>query len=121
MSFESQEAAIMRREQENMAPETKRRKKDHVGSSQNVTWDKQGLKQEVEGYEDGKAVNWSALAKKYNVTNQNGEMAGNGGQIIKEFLQSEGVNVNRLKRPHEYKGEEKRVRRKKLRGKGGIV
>jgi hypothetical protein len=54
-------------------------KRSPVGIFDNMTWDKDALKLEVESYEDGKFVNWSQLAKEYNVTNTKGEIAENGG------------------------------------------
>ena len=48
-------------------------------------------------YEDGKVVNWSELARRFNVTNGKDEIACNGGQIIKEWLKMEGVDVTRFK------------------------
>jgi hypothetical protein len=56
-----------------------------------MTWDKDALKLEVESYEDGKFVNWSQLAKEYNVTNTKGEIAENDDQIAKGWLKSVGV------------------------------
>ena len=44
--------------------------KDHVGNFEEMTWDKNQLREEVEGYEDGHVVNWSRLAARYNVLNK---------------------------------------------------
>jgi hypothetical protein len=55
-----------------------------------MEWDKKALMEEVSGYENG-VVNWSELARKYQVKNKNGELAKNGGQIVQEYLKSQGV------------------------------
>ena len=61
-----------------------------------MTWDKNQLRAEVEGYEDGHVVNLSNLAARYNVCNKSGQLAENRGQIIKSWLISEGVDVTRF-------------------------
>ena len=54
-------------------------------------------------------------------TNTNGEIAGNGGQIIKECLKS-GMDVNRFRRKHDDTDERKEhIIRKKRRGTGGEI
>ena len=45
---------------------------------------------------DGKIVNWSDLARKYNVTNKKGKVASNGGQIAQGFVINDGENVHRF-------------------------
>ena len=114
-SFETRESAKERNE--NKAVSTK----SHTGNLDAMTWDKAALKAEVMNYEDGKTVIWSELARKYKVTNANGEIAGNGGQTIKEWLIQEGVNVTRFKRPYEQSADSERIRRKKRKGNGGEI
>ena len=46
-----------------------------------MSWDKAGLKAEVDSYPDGTKVNWSSLAKNYQITNKSREIAKNGEQI----------------------------------------
>ncbi|CAB4002168.1 Hypothetical predicted protein [Paramuricea clavata] len=67
-------------------------KRSPVGIFDKMAWDKDALKSEVESYENGKFVNWSQLAKDYNVTNTKGKIAANGGQIVKEWLKSVDSN-----------------------------
>ena len=83
-----------------------------------MTWDKNGLKSEVEGYADGVKVNWSEIARKYKITNRKGEIAKNGGQIAQEWLLSQGVDLHRFKCNTEV---ERQPRRKKLKGFGGEI
>ena len=85
-----------------------------------MAWDKDGLKFEVESYEDAKFVNWSQLAKQYNIMNTKGEIAENGGQIAKEWLKSVGVDTERFKR-YNVDSDGPRIRRKKRRGIGGFL
>ena len=93
------------------------KKKRHVGRFEDVTWDKEGLLEEVKSYEDGKSISWRALAEKYNVMNKQGLLAGNGGQIVKEFLMQNDVDVERF--TVEHKAEAGVVRRRKRRMAGG--
>ncbi len=63
-------------------------------------------------------INWGALARKYDVklANSNKELK-NGGQVVKEYLRTKGVNVDRLSRDNAIP----RIRRKRKRGLGGEV
>ena len=72
-----------------------------VGNLDTKVFDKEKLKEEVESYTDDVALNWSELARRHNVQNTNGEPAKNGGQIIKEWLKSEGVDVAKFKQKHD--------------------
>ena len=87
MSYETTEAAKERKDKE--LNSTKR--KSHEGNLELATWNKEILKAEVEGFEDGRTVNWSELARKHNVLHnvldtKKGKHAANGGQTVKEWL-----------------------------------
>ena len=115
-SFESKQDAKERRDNE-MAAElaAKRRKLNHSGRFDNITWNC-GLKAKVQGYPDCMKVNWTTLARQYQIKNINGEIAKNGGQIAKDWLLSQGVDVQRFtcKRPNgNPEAGERRVGRKK--------
>ena len=97
-----------------------KRKKNHTGSLDKVTWDKQGLLNEVKCFPDGQQVNWSSLARKYNITNRKGEIAKNGGQIAQDWVISQGENIHRFKSQCQ-PIDSKRIRRKRLRGQGGEI
>ena len=84
-------------------------------------WDKEALKLEVERYPEGEIINWSDLARRYNVKNKKGEIAKNGGQIVQDWLISQGVNIHQYRRLAGYPNGERRTRRKKIRGAGGTV
>ena len=79
-----------------------------------ATWDTEALKEEVKSYEDERMVNWSELARKYDVNKAN------GGQIIKDWLNREGVDVNQFKRKHGQSDTTMtNIRRKKRKSAGG--
>ena len=118
-SFEMKQSAEKRKETTNLENEVPpSKKKHHAGNFDKVSWDKNGLKEEVESYEDDTNVNWSDLARRYQITNKKGQIAKNGGQIAQEWLISQGVNLHRFKRPSE---NDRQPRRKKLKGLGGEI
>ena len=123
MSFESiEEATVRSKDEAEREADGSKKKKVHVGNFENMTWDKDGLKTEVTQYPDNKVVNWSALARTYNITNTNGNPAKNGGQIVKDYLKSVGVDTGRFKRAKNFDdSKECRIRRKKLRLQGGEI
>ena len=88
MCFESKgDAAERTKEQKQQG-----KQKSPVGKFANMEWDKQGMKDEVNSYGDDTLVNWSELARRFQIKNKTGELAQNGGQIAIEWLKSEGVN-----------------------------
>lgn len=122
LSFETKETAKKRKHQSELSNENEppgKKKKDHTGNIDlMVGWDKEALKAEVEGYQDNHPVSWRELAVRYNVTNKEGKLADNGGQIVKEWLISNGVNIDRL----QHNGRSNPViRRRKRKGLGGEI
>lgn len=123
MAFESKEDAVKRCDLQASSTCTTT-KKSPVGKFDQMNWDKETLKAEVEGYDKHTVVNWSQLAVKYNITNKKGELAKNGGQIAKEWLTSVGIDTSQFKRKFEEVDnscEHTRVRRKKKKGAGGEI
>ncbi|KAK3735229.1 hypothetical protein QZH41_008432 [Actinostola sp. cb2023] len=124
-SFETKGSAKRRREEvisNELEPNRKVVKKDHTGSIDNIEWDKKALKLEVEGFEDNHIINWKRLAVKYNVCNKAGQLACNGGQIVKEWLVSHGVNVTRFETKRKQSTDVSPIiRRKKRKGRGGEI
>ena len=94
----------------------KRKPKQHAVDFSKVTWDKDALLKEIQSYPDGKIVNWSDLARKYNITS-------NGGQIAQDFIINYGENIHRFGCVNKRKLQdtEYNVRRKKLQGSGGEI
>ena len=122
MCFEPKQSAKKRRHAlDTLAmnePAAKKKKKDHTGNTDAMHWDKQAMKQEVEGYEDTHFINFQELADRYNVQNDEGGKANNGGQIVKEWLLANNVNLDRF---HWQKKGVAIVRRRKRRGPGGEI
>ena len=73
------------------AAQDERRKKSTVNSSKVRKPTQRDIK-------NSEKVNWSGLARMYHVVSNKGEFAKNGGQVVKEYLASKGVDVNRFKR-----------------------
>ena len=83
-SFESLEDARDRVNRAAAEKDTRqRKKKDHFGDYTKMTWNKQALKEEVEGYPDNMKIKRSDVARRYQVTDSKGLPAKNGGQIVK--------------------------------------
>ena len=70
--------------------------KKPVGSFTTMNFDKVGLINEVNSYDDNDSINYSRLAEKYHVCNKQGKLAKNGGQVVKEFLLSENICLSRF-------------------------
>ena len=97
-----------------------KKKKDHTGDMESMSWDKVGLKREVEGYEDNQIFSWRDLAIRYNVCNKSGEKAKNGGQIVKEWLLSQKVDLARFSEKQKCSSVPI-TRKRKHRGPGGEI
>jgi hypothetical protein len=116
MCFESKgDAAERTKEQKQQG-----KQKSPVGKFANMEWDKQGMKDEVNSYGDDTLVNWSELARRFQIKNKTGELAQNGGQIAIEWLKSEGVNVERFKKRRR-ECNEGNIRKKLRRAAGGEI
>ena len=118
MCFESYEEAKRRCETSQKAENEKR---SPIGNFETMQWDKQALLEEVNSYADGTVINWSALARQYQVKNKNGELAKNGGQIVQEYLKSQGVDVTKFKKRGLQEDEGSRLRKKIKRSAGGEI
>ena len=124
LSFESRQEAKERSYTHLLKVREGKKPKNHSGNLQRLSESPglENLKQMVEGLPSGTRMNWSALAREYHITNKAGAMAKNGGQIVKDWLISEGVDVTRFQMPvGRLGGDQQRLRRKKLRGAGGTV
>lgn len=70
-----------------------------------VTGDTEQLLKDVEKWPH-EPVSWTAKAKQYNIRgNANEPTPLNGGQILKEFLKSQGVDLSPFKKLSEGKGK----------------
>ncbi len=93
LSFEPKSSA---KDRADKSKEDWKMAKDHVGNFDRMGWDKNQLLAEVNAYEDGHKINWTNLATHYNVINKDGKLAKNGGQIVKAWLTSNGVDLTRF-------------------------
>ena len=76
-----------------------KRKKNHVSLNyEGMQRNWQALVNEAESWEEGKKINWSALARKYEVHKPSDptSLAGNGGQIIQAVLEDAGFDTSRF-------------------------
>ena len=93
------------------------------GPIEKMNFNKAGLLHEVESYNDITAINYSDLARKYNVLNSKGKPAKNGVQIIKEYLKEQNICLNQFlyngKGRHSNNSETKQIRKRKLKITGG--
>ncbi|XP_078693315.1 uncharacterized protein LOC144923015 [Branchiostoma floridae x Branchiostoma belcheri] len=78
-------------------------------------FDKEQLKQEVESYEDGANVNWTELARKYEIKKPDGEVPSNAGQLLKLWLEKQHIDTERFGKPPLTSG----IRRARIRVGGG--
>ena len=117
MAFESKDEATQRHNLEKLHG---KKSKSPVGKFDKMEWDKEAMKAEVMSYGDGTLVNWSELGQRYQIKNTNGDLAKNGGQIAFEWLESEGVNVERFKKRRR-ENDAGNVRKRLKRGAGGEI
>ena len=62
-----------------------------------MNWRKGDFLKEVGNLEaNSTEVNWSDMARKYDVRDGNGEIAKNGGQITKEYAKCQGIDVDSI-------------------------
>ena len=59
-------------------------------------WNEEECLEMVRSYPEGNKINFSELARHYGVKNNNNEFPKNGGQIVKMFLQENGMNFDSL-------------------------
>ncbi len=87
------------------------KRRRHSPKFTNVQWDKEGLLDRLQNWPTGQMVNWSELAREFNVPGKN------KGQVVKEFAIESGVDVFQL----DQRPSGTRLRARKLRMPGGEV
>lgn len=117
-SFEPKSSARKRKNLNHQHPSKK--PKLHTGKFDSTVWDKKALIEKMEKLPDGHVINYASLAKDFNICNGSGKPASNGGQIVKEYLKSEGMDITRFQSCVTKRGNEI-IRRKKRKGKGGEI
>ena len=92
---------------------TKWKQKDHVRDVSKFNFDKENYIHVVNSYNENDELNFSALARKYNLKSSNGILPKNAGQIVKEIFLSMDCHLSRFTNCHP--DSEFRIKRKKRR------
>lgn len=89
--------------------------KIHHGKFENYEFNKEEFMSEIKSYPPNKPINWSRLAKKYEVKCQEKQPM-NGGQVLLNFAKSQGINVNTFNPAKRVSGRDylRRVRRSQI-------
>lgn len=89
--------------------------KTHHGKFENYEFKKEEFISEIQSYPSNKPINWSRLAKKYDVKCQ-GKQPMNGGQVLMNYAKTQGVNVNTFNPAKRVSGRDylRRVRRSQI-------
>lgn len=84
MSFKTKESTVerTRKEKEKLAAGSKR-PHDHVGKWSNFSWDSARCLAKFSSLSDGDVINYSQLAKDFELLDAKGETPKNAGQVIK--------------------------------------
>ena len=93
-------------------PDKPKKHKSHSPSDSNLTWDVDAALSELETYPEDQSINWSSMARKYNIPQKH------GGQVLKEVAKRRGIDVSRLDGRG---GTTQRIRRKKKKLAGGEI
>lgn len=95
--FETKEDAQQRTENEKeKIKKGIKRKHNHIGKEDAYTWKAGECLKEVSEYADGQTINYSQLAKKYEMKNKDNEYPPNGGQIVKEYLVNNEIDISKF-------------------------
>ena len=70
-----------------------KRKRDHIGNIGTYVWSENECYEEVCNYQAGQCINYSELARRYNLLNAKEETPKNGGQIVKKYLEERGCDL----------------------------
>ena len=70
-----------------------KKKKQHVC---NIKWNLDDCIKEVSNLSEGSFINFAALARKYDISDEEGKYKKNGGQIVKERLIRAGIDVDKF-------------------------
>ncbi|CAC5358358.1 unnamed protein product [Mytilus coruscus] len=70
----------------------KKKSKQHHGNFENYSFDRTGFLNEMTSKPSGSDINWTLMAKKYNLQ-INGKFPANAGQVILEYARKQGINT----------------------------
>ena len=107
-------------EKVNMTQQTKietgkKKPKDHIGRIENYTFNRNEFLEYVKTTAS-KQINWSQLAKQYQVS-CNGKAVNNGGQVLKKYAYDQGIDISKFNQHLRVSGREykQRIRKSKKR------
>ena len=113
-SLESEEQAEKRSKIEQEKVRTGKKKRKNHGNERNYDWNREGCLREVKSYKEGDVINYSKLGKTYGILNQKGYFASNRGQLVKQFLVKNKIDVSKF-RPVKISQDTRRPRKAELR------
>ena len=96
-SHESKEEATKRAKEENELIEQGKKKRNTHGNIHNYKWKWRECLQYFHELTEGSLVNCSEIARKFGLVNKKGKCLGNGGQLVKQFLVKNGVNLKKFR------------------------
>ncbi|CAG2243548.1 unnamed protein product [Mytilus edulis] len=70
----------------------KKKSKQHHGNFENYSFDRTGFLNEMTSKPSGSDINWTLMAKTYNLQ-INGKFPANAGQVILEYAKKQGINT----------------------------
>lgn len=116
-SYEPTQEAIERTKNENdLRRIGRKRPHDNVGKRENYSFDKEKCLKDVKPLKENDPINFSEVARKYNLKNGKGVSPGNKGQVMKTLLKENGVQVEKLqyfaKKTKIHNSDTSRTRRK---------
>ncbi|XP_066932129.1 uncharacterized protein [Clytia hemisphaerica] len=96
-SLETDEQAENRFRKEQEKIKSGKKKPNNHGNERNYDWNREGCLREVKKLKDGDVINYSVLGKTYGLRNKNGKSARNRGQLVKQFLIKNKIDVSRFR------------------------
>ena len=115
-SFVSKEKAKQKVENKLQTEKSgKSKSKVHHAKFENYDFDRDAFLDELQRFPPNKPINWTRLAKKYNLTRQ-GQVPPNAGQVLMQYAKSKGVDVYTFNKSKRVSGRDylRRVRRSKI-------
>ncbi|VDI34881.1 Hypothetical predicted protein [Mytilus galloprovincialis] len=92
-SFESKKSASKRVLSRLNKEKSGYKPKKHHGKFDNYKFDKDLFLQEIQQNPAGSTINWSLLARKYDIKSKNGTTPKNAGQVLKEYAKTKNPNL----------------------------
>ena len=114
-SLETDDQAKSRYQADQEKIKSGKKKPHNHGNERYYDWDRQGCLREVRTYQDGAVINFAKLGKLYGLKNKKGQLAGNRGQLVKQFLVKNGIDLSRFQPARNWKNNTIKPRKAKKR------